>query len=135
VSLRYLLDTDTVSYALRGVGGVRERLLRQRPSEIAVSALAVAELRFGAERKKSKRLHRLIDAFCGGVTVLPFDEPAATRFGVVGAALAAKGRPIGQIDTLIAAQALAGSLTLVTHNLRHFSRVPGLRCVSWAGGK
>lgn len=91
----------------------------------------MAELRFGAERRHSKRLHRLIDGFCSGVTVLPFDEEAAARFGVVGARLAADGLPIGQLDTLIAAHAIAADLTLVTNNTKHFSRVQGLRSENW----
>ena len=132
---RYMLDTDTVSYALSGVGEVGVRLLGKRPSEVTISTLTVAELRFGAERRKSKRLHRLIDVFCAGVTVLPFDEAAATRFGVVGAALAARGEPVGQIDTLIAAHALAENLTLVTNNVRHYSRVPGLQSENWLEAK
>ena len=126
-----MLDTDTVSYALRGIGAVGERLLAMRPSSVAVSALTVAELRFGADHRKSKRLHRLIDTFCAGVMVLAFDEAAAARFGIVGAALAVRGEPIGQIDTLIAAHALAEDLTLVTNNIKHYSRVPGLRTENW----
>ena len=132
MTVRYMLDTDTVSYALRGMGEVGARLLERRPSEVSVSALTVAELRFGAERRKSKRLHALIDSFCAGVNVLPFNERAAARFGVVGAALAARGAPIGPIDTLIAAHALAEDLTFVTNNARHFSRVAGLRTENWA---
>ena len=128
----YLLDTDTVSYALRGVAGVGARILTHRPSEIAISAITVAELRFGAYHRKSKRLHRLIDAFCGEAIVLPFDEAAAVKFGAIGAALATSGTPIGQLDTLIAAHALAERLTLVTNNIRHFKRVRGLRCENWA---
>ena len=127
-----MLDTDTVSYALRGVGDVGARLLARRPSELAISALTVAELRFGAERRKSKRLHRLVDAFCGGVTILPFDEAAAARFGVIGAWLASRGEPIGQLDTLIASHALAEEMILVTNNMKHYSRVPGLRVENWA---
>ena len=129
-----MLDTDMVSYALRGVGDVGARLLELRPSVVSISALTVAELRFGAERRRSKRLHRLIDAFCRGVTVLPFDEGAAVQFGVVGSALATRGEPIGQIDTLIAAHALAGDMILVTNNGKHYSRVSGLRCENWLKG-
>lgn len=126
-----MLDTDTVSYALRGVGNVGARLLSMRPSSVTMSAITVAELRFGADHRKSKKLHRLIDAFCAGVAVLPFDEAAAARFGVVGAALAARGEPIGQMDTLLAAHALAEDLTLVTNNSRHYAWVAGLRTENW----
>jgi tRNA(fMet)-specific endonuclease VapC len=127
----YMLDTDTVSFALRGQGRVAERLLEHRPSEVCVSSLTLAELRYGADVRRSRRLHRLIDAFVDAIEVAGFDGNAADRFGALGALLARRGVPIGTIDTLIAAHALALGLTLVTHNERHFARVPGLTIESW----
>lgn len=128
----YMLDTDTVSFALRGVGEVAERLSKHKPSEICVSAITVAELRFGADRRGSKKLHRAIDVFTIEVDVLPFDDAAATSFGAVAAELAGAGRPIGHMDTLIAAHALSVKATLVTNNQRHFSNVRGLQLDNWA---
>ena len=127
----YMLDTDTVSYALRGQGRVAERLLAHRPSEVCVSSLTLAELRYGADVRRSRRLHRLIDAFVDAIEVTAFDRNAADRFGSLGALLARRGVPIGTVDTLIAAHALTLGLTLVTNNERHFSRVPGLTIESW----
>ena len=80
---RYMLDTDTVSFALRGRGRVATRLLQHRPSEICISSITLAELRFGAEAKRSRKLHRIIDSFVDSVTVLPFDQIAADRFAAV----------------------------------------------------
>ena len=130
--LRFMLDTDSVSYALRGEGHVAIRILDHRPSELCISSITVAELRFGASRRKSAKLHRLIEAFSGGISVEPFDEECATRFGRLAADLAGRGEPIGSFDTLIAAHALTLDVTLVTNNLRHFGRIAGLRVVSWA---
>lgn len=127
----YMLDTDTVSFALRGQGGVPARLLRQRPSELCMSSITLAELRYGADRRGSTRLHRLIDVFVGAVAVAGFDAAAADRFGPVAAALAKRGVPIGGYDTLIAAHALALGAVLVTNNLRHFDRVGGLKLENW----
>jgi tRNA(fMet)-specific endonuclease VapC len=127
----YLLDTDTVSFALRGEGEVGARLRERRPSEVAVSSITVAELRYGAHRKKSKRLHASIDAFTNAIEVLSFDEAAAVEFGRIGAALAERGAPIGEMDVLIAAHAVALKRTLVTNNVRHFARVAGLAIESW----
>ena len=129
--MKFLLDTDSVSYALRGEGRIVEQILSRRRSELALSAVTLAELRFGAERRRSRRLQRLIDAFIGDVTVVPFEAEAADRFGKVAAALVAKGTPIGVLDTMIAAHALQLGLTLVTHNLKHFRRVPGLELADW----
>jgi len=129
---RYMLDADTVSYALRGQGRVAARLLEHQPSELCVSAVTLAELNFGAEARRSQKIRRAIRSFTKDVTVVPFDEASAERFGVVAAALSTRGRPIGLYDTLVAAQALALGLTVVTNNTRHFSRVPGLAVENWA---
>lgn len=128
---RYMLDADTVSYALRGHGRVGTRLLEHRPSEVCISAITLAELNFGAEAKQSQKIRRAIRRFTNDIAVVPFDEASAERFGVVAAALATRGQPIGLYDTLVAAQALSMGLTVVTNNTRHFSRVPGLAVENW----
>ncbi len=128
---KFLLDTDSVSYALRGHGNVGERLRSHRPSEICISAITAAELRFGAERKASKRLHALIDAFIEAVEVAAFDHAAALEFGRLGNILAERGTPIGEFDVLIAAHAVALRCVLVSNNVRHFSKVPGLIVENW----
>ena len=127
----YMLDTDTVSFALRGQGRVAKRLLEHRPSEVCVSSLTLAELRYGADVRRSRRLHRLIDAFVDPIDVMGFDRDAAGRFGALGALLARRRAPIGSLGTLIAAHALALGLILVTNNEKHFSRVPGLTVETW----
>ncbi len=128
---RYLLDADTVSYALRGQGQVATRILEHAPSELCISAITLAELRFGAESKKSQKLRRAIRGFIKDVGVVAFDEAAAERFAEVAADLAGSGTPIGVFDTLIAAQALALGLIVVTNNTRHFGRVAGLKVENW----
>ena len=129
---RYMLDADTVSYALRGQGLVAARLLEHQPSDLCISSITLAELHFGAEAKRSQKIGRAIRTFTKHVAVVPFDEASAERFGVVAAALATRGQPIGVYDTLVAAQALCLGLTFVTNNTRHFSRVPGLSVENWA---
>jgi tRNA(fMet)-specific endonuclease VapC len=130
--VKYLLDTDSVSYALRGQGEVGARIRGQRPSDLCISAITLAELRYGAERKGSKRLHGLIDTFTSAVEVASFDETAAAEFGRLASVLAERGTPIGEFDVLIAAHAVALRCTLVTNNVRHFSKVPGLSVENWA---
>ena len=102
--------------------GSTKRMARHHP---------VAELRFGADAKGSRRLHGLIDTFTASVAVLPVNRTAADRFGRVAAALPKRGEPIGTFDTLIAAHALALGVTLVTNNARHFRRVAGLKTANW----
>lgn len=126
-----MLDTDSVSFALRGHGHVGERIVAHAPSELCVSAITVAELRFGADRRKSTKLHRLIDTFTDTIRVAPFDQACAATFGKLASKLVAKGRPIGNYDTLIAAHAIARGLTLVTNNEKHFGQVDGLKIENW----
>ena len=131
---RFMLDADTVSYAIRGQGQVAARLLQHRPSELCVSSITLAELKFGAEAKRSQKLRRAIRAFATDVAVVPFDEAAADRFALVAAALTRRGEPIGVFDTLVAAHALSLGLAIVTNNTKHFSRVPGLTVENWICG-
>ena len=128
---RYMLDADTVSYAIRGEGQVAARLLEHQPSELCISSITLAELRFGGESKRSQKLHRAIRSFVKDVAVIPFDESAAEKFAMVGAVLARRGEPIGALDTLMAAHALSLGLTVVTNNTKHFSRVSGLTVENW----
>jgi tRNA(fMet)-specific endonuclease VapC len=127
----YLLDTDTVSFAIRGAGQVGARIRSVRPSEVAISAITLAELRWGADRKRSKTLHAAIGAFVRAVEVVAFDGAAAAAYGRIGAALAERGAPFGDFDVLIAGHAVALHRTLVTHNVRHFGRVAGLALDDW----
>ncbi len=118
VTARFLLDTDSVSFALRGQGRVAQRIVECRPSELAISSITLAELKYGAERRSSRKLHHLIDVFTGDVAVLPFDEASAASFGKLASELVARGTPIGDFDTLIAAHAIQLGLILVTNDLQ-----------------
>jgi tRNA(fMet)-specific endonuclease VapC len=126
-----MLDTDSVSFALRGEGRVAERIRSQLPSQIAVSSITAAELWFGVERRRSDRLRRLVGTFLDAVSVRAFDATAAQHYGRLAASLRGSGRPIGIADTMIAAHALAGGFVLVTHNATHFHRIRGLRIEDW----
>lgn len=128
---RYMLDTDTVSFALRGEGNVALRIREHRPADVCISSVTLAELRYGADLKQSQRLHALISTFVREVAVAPFDQIAADRFGTVAASLARQGTPIGAYDSLIAAHALALGLVFVTNNLKHFNQVEGLHTETW----
>ena len=126
-----MLDTDTVSFALRGQGRVAARLLEHRPSQLCISSITLAELRFGAEARRSRKLHGLITTFVETVAVVPFDQPAADRFPAVATSLARRGEPIGTFDILMASHALSLGLTFVTNNTKHFGRVVGLKTENW----
>lgn len=119
-----MLDADTVSFALRGQGRVGSRILEHAPSELWISAITLAELRYGASRRGSRKLHALIDAFIANVMVMPFDDACAFEYGALASELAARGALIGDYDVLIAAHALTMNATLV-------ERVGRLRVENW----
>jgi tRNA(fMet)-specific endonuclease VapC len=129
--VRFLLDTDTISFALRGAGNVANQVRRRTPSDICTSSIVVSELELGVARRGSQKLRRQLDALYSGLEVLSYDVEAARRYGRLAAALLEQGVPIGVEDTMIAAQALSLGLTIVTHNIEHFERVRGLRVEDW----
>lgn len=127
----YLLDTNTVSFYLRGVPNVVQRLRAEKPSEIAVSAITAFELRYGAMKRQSAKLTAAVEGFLALVAILPFDGPVAARAGALKVELEAKGQPSGLPDLLIAAHALTLGLTLVTNNTKDFAHISGLRSEDW----
>ena len=129
--MRFLLDTDAISFAMRGAGGVAVELRRRQPSQVCTSSIVVGELELGIVRRGSRKLRRQLDALYSGLEVLPYDVEAARRYGRLAAVLLDDGVPIGVEDTMVAAHALSRGLVLVTHNRRHFERVPGLRLDDW----
>ena len=140
--IRYLFDTNACIALLNGTSSpLAARVRRHRPSEIALPAMVVYELYFGAGQVspaytasiKSLQRDRNIDLLDRLLLeIVPFDASDARMAGSVRAGLEAVGCPIGPIDTLIAGQALARNLTLVTANTREFYRVEGLRCEDWS---
>jgi tRNA(fMet)-specific endonuclease VapC len=131
--MKLMLDTNICIY-----------IIKQRPPEvltrfkgyvvgdIAVSSITVAELQFGVQRSQTpERNQPALDQFLLPLTVVGFDQAAAATYGQVRTSLERSGRPIGPLDTLIAAHALSLKLTLVTNNVDEFARVPGLQVVNW----
>ena len=131
--MRYLLDTNICVYALKHrPPEVLERLQAVGKAAVAVSVITVLELRQGAEKsQQAAGNHARLDLFLGPLRVLPFDEEAALAAARLRAHLERLGRPIGDLDSLIAAQALAREMVLVTNNLREFERVPALQVENW----
>jgi tRNA(fMet)-specific endonuclease VapC len=129
---RYLLDTNTCSYIIKGNRPhVREHLARVAMSEIAISAVTEAELRFGIARlPDAPKLRLAVEEFLLRVESLPWDSNTAQSYADLRAALEPEGHPMGNLDMLIAAQSLALDLVLVTND-RVFRRVKGLKLEDW----
>ena len=128
--MKFLLDTCAVSDYLRGVDSVVQRIQKVRPSDVAISAVTVMELSYGATRRQSPKLTASVEAFLNGISILTFDAEAAERAGVLRAKMETKGLSIALADCQIAGTALAYDLTLVTHD-KDLMRVPDLKVVDW----
>ncbi len=128
-----MLDTNICIYLIKNnPPGVRQRFEAYRAGEIGVSSLTVAELAYGVRKSSApERNGRVLEAFLLPLVIVPFDMAAAQAYGTIRASLEWRGQPIGGMDMLIAASALARKCTLVTHNLREFARVEGLVCETW----
>ncbi|HEV2560919.1 MAG TPA: type II toxin-antitoxin system VapC family toxin [Rhizomicrobium sp.] len=130
--MAYLLDTNIVSDLIRNPhGNAARRLTQTGDAPVATSIIVAAELRFGAERRKSPRLTEQLEKILGDLDVLPLETPADRHYGILRTALEAAGTPISQHDMLIASHALALGWTLVTGNEREFSRVKSLKIENW----
>jgi len=130
--LTYLLDTNTCIYAIKREPEVLRRLQERTPDDFGVSAVTVAELWFGAAKSSRPQSTRAsVDAFLKPFEVLPFASEAAEEYAAIRLQLEKAGRPIGERDLLIAATAKSRRLTVVTHNVREFSRVDGLKVEDW----
>ena len=130
--MRYLLDTNICIYAINQRSDtVVERLKREGRNNLATSALVAAELAFGAEKSNRSDTKQQLLLFLSGLQVLPWSESAIWHYARQRKLLKEAGTPIGEIDLLIASQALGEDLTLVTNNTREFERIAGLKLENW----
>ena len=129
----YMFDTDTLSNLMKRTPS--QQLLANihvvPVDEQFTSSITLGEMTYGAKKKSSPRLLIEIRRIMAHLEILPFDAAAATRYGEVRAELESRGVQIGDADTRIAAIALVRGLTVVTNNVRHFRRVPGLVVQNW----
>jgi tRNA(fMet)-specific endonuclease VapC len=131
--VRYLLDTDTASYIIRGAfPALDTKLATVASHDVAISVITRAELLFGLEKRGNPRvLARVVHAFLDRIPIPPWDNAAAATFAKLRAQLERQGTPIGLADSLIAAQALALKVALVTNDQKHFQNVKGLVLENW----
>lgn len=130
--MRYLLDTNIVSDLVRNPQGkIAEQIFTVGESKVCTSIIVASELRYGAEKKKSRRLSAQLEAVLGALEILPFEKPSDASYGSIRAQLERTGKLIGANDLLIAAHALTLGYTVVTDNEKEFSRVKQLSVANW----
>lgn len=131
----YVLDTNAVSALMKGSAQVVERLAANAPGDVAIPQPVIAEIAFGIERlPRSRRrsvLQSRFDLLCSELPRAEWTDAVSQAYGRIKAALERRGTRIEDFDAAIAAHALATSATLVTANLDHMTRVPGLQVEDW----
>jgi tRNA(fMet)-specific endonuclease VapC len=130
--LKYMLDTNIVIYTIKNKPAGVRKAFETHYGQMCISSVTYMELVYGAEKSMSvERNLREIEGFVARIDVLPYDNEAAIHTGQLRAELAKVGTPIGPYDQMIAGHARSKGLTLVTNNMKEFSRVAGLRTDNW----
>jgi len=127
----YLPDTNAISRHLRGDDLRLSAKFAVEFQHVLLSAVVLAELEFGAAKSGVPRHRTRLDGLLASLPVEPFNQGDSVTYGRLRALLQRRGEMIGALDALIAAQALRLGATVVTHNVREFSRVPGLKVADW----
>ncbi len=129
-----MLDTNIISYWIRGDRRVIDRVKKHAPLELFISTITLAEILYGIEKsplkKKERRLK--INQISSALGIYSFDEAAAGEYAVIRAQLEREGRVISERDTQIASIAMANKLIIVTHNVKEFDRIDKLKVEDWA---
>lgn len=132
--MKVMLDTNICIYLIKQKpASVLTHFEQYQLGEIAISSITVAELQFGVSNsQKQQQNQTAFDLFLAPLEIVDFDVRAARVYGRIRTHLTKQGTPIGAYDMLIAAHAQSLDVTLVTNNLREFSRIPNLRLENWA---
>ena len=132
--MKYLLDTNICIYVINEKPKKVLRKFERYPvHEFAISSITHAELQYGVAKSKHKnRNQEALDGFLLPLTILPFHgKRLVEQYGNIRIFLESKGKTIGPLDTLIAAHALSLDLTIISNNIKEFSRIPNLKCENW----
>lgn len=127
----YMLDTDVSSYIIKRRPAALLDVFEAHAESLCVSVITAAELRFGAEKAARPELTDVVEAYLERVAILDWTDSVTRDYARIRTALERAGKPIGNMDLLIAAHAVSERLTLITNNAKHFAAVPGLKIEAW----
>ena len=128
---KYLLDTNICIYLLKNKCGIREAIIRVKPENCFVSEITIAELYYGASKSNQKEKRKKdVDFIVERFKILPI-FPALSLFGDIRAELEEKGKRIDDFDLLIGATAICNKLIMVSDNIKHLERLPGIQIENW----
>ncbi|HJD64336.1 MAG TPA: type II toxin-antitoxin system VapC family toxin [Rickettsia endosymbiont of Sericostoma sp.] len=135
--MKYLLDTCTISFFLRGQVNVIEQMQQVSPSDLSISVVTLLEIEYGFNIKQSQQMNKLYkkwQSLVSLISILPFNDGTAIIAAAIRALLKQQGKPIGAYDVLIAATALEHKIICVTNNLSEFQRIKELELLDWTVG-
>ena len=127
----YMLDTDSVSQIIRKNSAIIKSLIKHEDDEICISAVTYAEIYYGLEKKGSERLFSEVTEIVRKLTIVDFDYIQSELYGKIRAELEKSGTCLDDMDMLIAAAALSQNAILVSHNIKHFSKIKKLKIEDW----
>jgi tRNA(fMet)-specific endonuclease VapC len=128
----FMLDTDISSYIIKRRPAALVEKFESHGETLNVSVITAAELRFGAEKAARPKLAELVEAYLDRLAILDWTNEITRHYARIRSELERSGKPIGNMDVLIASHAVCHGMTLVTNNLKHFSNVPGLTVEVWS---
>jgi tRNA(fMet)-specific endonuclease VapC len=128
----FMLDTDISSYIIKRRPATLVEKFEKHAESLNVSVITAAELRFGAEKAGRPKLAELVEAYLERVAILDWTNEVTSHYAQIRTELERAGKPIGNMDLLIASHAVSQGMTLVTNNIKHFSSVPGLKVEVWS---
>jgi tRNA(fMet)-specific endonuclease VapC len=128
----FMLDTDISSYIIKRRPATLVERFEKHAETLSVSVMTAAELRFGAEKAGQPKLAELVEAYLERLAILDWTNEVTGHYARIRTELERSGKPIGNMDLLIASHAVSQGMTLVTNNLKHFSSVPGLKVEVWS---
>jgi tRNA(fMet)-specific endonuclease VapC len=127
----FMLDTDISSYIIKRRPATLVEKFEKHSETLNVSAITAAELRFGAEKAGRSQLAELVEAYLDRLAILDWTDEVTPHYARIRSKLGLSGKPIGNMDLLIASHAVSQGMTVVTNNVKHFSNVPGLKVELW----
>ena len=128
----YMLDTNIIGYLIRGSSPtLRKRFEREDPGNLALSTVVYAEILYGLKKANNEKITVKVMTFLDTMRLVDFNANAADMYAKVRAELEESNKPVDNMDLLIAASAMAEGAVLVSHNIRHFSKIKGLSVEDW----
>ena len=125
-----ILDTDTISYYLRGSESVKEKLVRYQ-YELASTTINYAELLYGLKKRDNRKYLPKVEMIFDNIRIYDLDKKSANIFSTLKVDMQAKGILVADMDLMIVSISIANSEKLITNNLKHFSKIENLDVVSW----